>query len=163
GPGGVPPPTVVPGPTFTPADLRHALDILDLVFQDEEPREGEVGYEQNTLVADLRERGLTRALALALIEDLIAKGVFRAGEEVVHLKIFVSLGGEQTDEVTPNRNLYISRASWYAHLAKQRHRDSDPEPAQQRPKGGRDKKLEARDRWLYKQCCKTDPQLSYAG
>jgi hypothetical protein len=158
--------------------MERALHALDDVFQDEEMPEGDVRVQQNNLVERLRERHITRALALALIDDLIARGVFRAGEPFVDLNIVVRFSGEQTDWITPNRYLHTTRECWYGYLAERRAESATPAPesaattvlpsldetlspettAQKtRRKPLRDKKLEARDKWIYRQCCKGTP------
>jgi hypothetical protein len=110
----------VPGPVFPPADLERALGALDLIFQDEQWPEGEARFRQLTLVEFLREKGISRALALALIEDLLAREVFRAGESFVDMKITVRLDGHQTDRLTPDRYLHVFPERWYAYVAERR-------------------------------------------
>jgi hypothetical protein len=56
-------------------------------------------------------------LTLAIIEDLIARGVLREGESFVDLRIFVALSGRQTDEVTPNRYLHTTYEKWLGFIA----------------------------------------------
>jgi hypothetical protein len=189
-------------------ELERALQALDWVFLDDEWPEGEVRCRQNTLIERLRERDIPRAHARALIEALLARGVFRAGKSFVNLNIFVGFDGTQTDTVTPNRYLHTTRERWHRYL-EERKADgprapaspSRPGPASAPPgdqgtspsphpgepaegarvrvlrdradgtgpqdaregrkrtaaTGSRDRKLEARDKWLYQQCCNGVP------
>jgi hypothetical protein len=125
-----------PGPIFDPGDLDRTLNALDRVFQDEDMPEGDVQLQQNKLVERLREHDVTRALALALIDDLIARGVFRARESFVDLNILVRLNGEQTDTVTPNRYLHTTRQSWYGYLAERKAASAAPHPPPATTAGG---------------------------
>jgi hypothetical protein len=117
-----------PGPVFSPADLGRALHALDQEFQDHEWLEGEARFAQNTLVERLRERGITRALGLALIDDLLGRSVFRAGLAFLDLDFVAPLDGRQTDRVIPNRFLHTTRERWYGYLAEPR-----PDSGIQRP------------------------------
>jgi hypothetical protein len=108
------------GPAFTPADLDRALQALDLIFQEQQWPQGEARFRQLRLVGLLREQGISRALALAVIEDLLARGVFRAGESFLDLKITVRFDGHQTDQVTPDRYLHPLPERWYGYLAERR-------------------------------------------
>jgi hypothetical protein len=117
------------GPIFSFGDLRRALDTLDLVLQDEEWPEGDARFRQNTVVELLREKGITRALSIALLDDLIARDVFREGKTFHDLQIFVPLGGgPQTDRATPNRYLHTTRDRWYSYLAAVKHSGSTSSP-----------------------------------
>jgi hypothetical protein len=124
------PPPAACGPTFTSGDLRRAVDALDLVFQDEEPPAEESKIRQNELIEQLKQHGITRGLALALIERLITEGVLQAGEEFVDIQTTVRFDGQQSSHITPNRFLLITRDRWYTYLAKERSRCVTPRPSQ---------------------------------
>jgi len=98
-------------------DLNRALETLNLVFQDQDWGEGETKFRQNTIVELMRTRGVPRMLTLAIIEDLMARGVLREGESFVDLRIFVALSGRQTDEAMPNRYLHTTYAKWLSFIA----------------------------------------------
>ena len=146
------------GPGINHADLQRALDALDFVFQDEEMPEGDL-FRQSRLLERLHERGISRALGLALIEDLLARGVFHAGKSFYNLKIFVRFDGQQTDHATADRYLHTTRERWWSYLAQKNAQGGEPVVAgtgrQHKPICKmRDRKLEARDRWLYQKCYK---------
>ena len=102
---------------WSEGDWERVFHALQQVFEDQDWAKEEVRFQQNRLIEHLRQRGIGRALALALIEDLLARKVFRAGESFVDLKIFVGFDGRQTDESRPNRYLLTTRESWFGHLA----------------------------------------------
>jgi hypothetical protein len=111
-------------PCSTPAitawsegDGERAFHALQQVFDDLDWAEPGIRLRQNRLVEELRQRGIGRALAAALIEDLLARKVFRGGASFVDLNTFVRLDGYQTDTSTPNRFLHTTRDSWFRHLA----------------------------------------------
>ena len=58
---------------------EDAWDALACVFEDQNWATERIRLQQNALVEELRERGVGRTLALALIEELVARRVFRAG------------------------------------------------------------------------------------
>src|SRR5437773_5791018 len=91
------------GPLFNHADSQRAIDALDLVFQDEEMPPGDLRLRQSRLLARLHERGISHRLGLALIEDLLTRGVFHAGKAFYNLKVFVRLDGQQADRATADR------------------------------------------------------------
>jgi hypothetical protein len=76
-------------PDSTPAisawsegDGERAFHALQQVFDDLDWAEQEVRLRQNRLVEELRQRGIGRALAAALIEDLLArKGLARGPKD----------------------------------------------------------------------------------
>jgi hypothetical protein len=103
---------------FSKDDLDHALNALDLIFQDEEMPAGKAKFRQSEIVERLRERNITPALALALIDDLLRRKVFSAGSSIVKLRIFTRFDGRMTDEVTPDRYLHTTRKQWYTFLEK---------------------------------------------
>jgi hypothetical protein len=102
---------------WSEGDWERAFRALQQVFEDQDWAEEEIRFKQNQIIEHLRQRGIGRALALALIEDLVAHQVFRAGASFVDLKIFVRFDDCQTDEATPNRFLHCTRESWFGYLA----------------------------------------------
>ena len=144
------------GPLFNHPDLQRALDALDFVFQDEEMPPGDLRLRQSRLLARLHERGISHTLGLALIEDLLTRGVFHAGKSFYNLKVFVRLDGQQADRATADRYLHTTRERWWSYLA-QKNAHGEPfvvRTGRQRTPIQRDRKLEARDRWLYQKCYK---------
>jgi hypothetical protein len=134
-----------PGPNFGEADFRRALNELDLLLQDQEwPAAGYARLRQNELVIRLRERGITRALAVALLDRLIGEGVFEAGKSFIKIREWTSLDGSRTvDEGSEvSRYLHVTPERWYSHLAAKRPPEG-PGPAATPPTtsgspGGRD-------------------------
>src|SRR5262249_23260647 len=111
-------------PDSTPAisawsegDGERAFHALQQVFDDLDWAEPEIRLRQNRLVEALRQRGIGRALAAALIEDLLARKVFPAPASFVDLNTFVRFDDYQSDTITPNRFLHTTRDSWFGHLA----------------------------------------------
>jgi hypothetical protein len=133
-------------------DWQRAGQALRLVFEDERWPAGPVRFRQNRLIEKLREAGVGCNLALSLIDRLVARKVFRAGKRSWDLQIFVRLDGRQTDTATPDRLLTTSRQRWAAYLAEQRSASGARAP-RKRPKGPRNRQLEARDKWIYQHCC----------
>jgi hypothetical protein len=86
-------------PVFHETDLNGAVETLNRVFLDQDWEQGEAKFQQNTLVQLLRTRDVPRTLALATINDLIARGVLQEGKSFWDLNIFVRFDGKQTDEV----------------------------------------------------------------
>ena len=147
------------GPRFNHADLQRALDALDFVFQDEEMPRGELRLRQSRLLERLHARGISRTLGLALVEDLLTRGVFHAGKSFYNLRIFVRFDGQQTDHATADRYLHTTRERWWSYVAQKNAQGGEPVVAgtgrQHKPICKmRDRKLEARDRWLYQKCYK---------
>ena len=146
------------GPLFNHADLQRAIDALDFVFQDEEMPPGDLRLRQGRLLERLHERGINRTLGLALIEDLLTRGVFHAGKSFYNLKIFVRLDGQQTDRATADRYLHTTRERWWSYLAQKSAHGGALLGRTRRRRAPiqktRDSKLEARDCWLYQKCCK---------
>ncbi len=94
-----------------------ALEELALVFEDDDWPPGEARFRRVRLIDRLRERGVTRACAEALIDELVARGVFRAGESFLDLTVVVRLDGRQSDTVRPDGYLHTTRERWHAFLA----------------------------------------------
>jgi hypothetical protein len=138
-------------------DWQRADQALRLVFEDERWPAGEVRFRQITLIEKLREAGVGCNLAQSLIDRLVARKVFRAGKRSWDLQIFVRLDGRQTDTATPDRLLTTSRQRWAAYLAEQRSASRGRAGRKTRPRtpptAPRDQRLEARDDWIYHQCC----------
>jgi hypothetical protein len=139
--------------------LQRALDALDFVFQDEELPPGDLRLRQSRLLERLHERGINRTLGLALIEDLLTRGVFHAGKSFYNLKIFVRFDGQQTDRATADRYLHTTRERWWSYLGQKNAHGNEPLVVRTRRQRTpirkiRDRKLEARDRWLYQKCYK---------
>src|SRR5205823_13370630 len=65
------------GPGFTEAENGRAVDAFNLWVQDQDWREGESRFDATFLLNELRAKGLTRALALALMDWLIQGQVLR--------------------------------------------------------------------------------------
>jgi hypothetical protein len=101
---------------FLQEEILAATQVLDDLIQDHEWPQGEPRCSQNNLVEELRQRGINRALALAVIEQLLADGVFTAGAELSERTTFVGFDGRQSDEARPDRYLHTSRARWEAHI-----------------------------------------------
>jgi len=147
------------GPLFNHADLQRALDALDFVLQDEDMPTGDFRFRQSYLLERLHERGISRALGLALIDDLLKGGVFRAGKSFYNLTIFVRFNGQQTDQATADRYLHTTRERWWSYLAQKKAQGGRALPVgtprrRKAIRTLRDPNLEARDRWLYQQCYK---------
>jgi hypothetical protein len=113
-----PEPTPVSGPLFTEADFDHALDVLDLLLQDQDLPTGEIKFKQSELINALRERGITVALAKALVENLITRRVFREGKTFYHLHDLTRLDGVTLPgSHQKDRYLHTTREEWYSYLA----------------------------------------------
>jgi hypothetical protein len=113
-----------PGPIFTEADLCRATDALDVLFQNDAPPEEETEIPEGRLVASLQEGGITSALAVALIERLIADGVFKVGQRsFIALRQSYYLDGGTADTWSEiSRCLQITRERWYCWLAEHKSR-----------------------------------------
>ena len=118
---------------WSEGDGERAFHALQQVLDDLDWAEPEIRLRQNRLVEELRQRGVGRALVVALIEDLVARKVFRAGASFVDLNTFVRLDGYQTDSITPNRFLHTTRDSWFGHLASRQAQRALPSAALEDP------------------------------
>jgi hypothetical protein len=154
------------GPIFTQADFEAALSKLDLILQDHPWEPGEVHFLKAALLSALGAKGITLALAEELFARLIDQKVFTPWTEVIPGGISYEQGlqvlrsePEVTDYLTTTQD------RWYGYLAEwRRERESavdvpkktlGEKPESEWPK--RNKKREARDRWIYKRCCKGTP------
>ncbi len=121
---------------LTAADYERALDALDLIFQDDEPPIEESRIRQPKLVARLQAKGITRALAEALIDWLVEANVFKAGQSIIDIHELHCLDGTSVDYGSEiSRELHITRDRWYGYLAKERDRRAAPglSPIETRP------------------------------
>jgi hypothetical protein len=144
-------------------DWDRADQALNRVFEDQDWPADEVEIRQNLLIEHLGQAGISRALARSLIDRLLARGVFLAGKSFCELRAFVRFDGQQTATSTPNRLLITSLQRWAAYRNKQqsanRRRVRRQGPKRVTATAPRDQRLEARDEWIYHQCC--DSQLIY--
>src|SRR5215471_3951035 len=95
--------------TCSRKDWQRACITLEHILQDEAWTTDELRLRQNRLIDQLREQGIGQTLALALVEDLLARNIFRTGHAFVDLRTFVRFDGLETGEVTPNRFLHTTR------------------------------------------------------
>jgi hypothetical protein len=125
-----------PRPIFTDAELRSAFDALDTLIQNEElpPAKAYLGggIIEGDLVQELRQQGITFALAAALLDRMIGEGVIREGaKKVFELhSLTTSLAPDATTVDTGSRCwrvLFIDPATWYAHRSR-RPQSDEPQP-----------------------------------
>jgi len=158
----LPDPTCFRPPTglvFSAGDLERAFSALDQLFQDQDMPEREIRFRQSKLVEGLRERGISRALATALIQELLTLGVFSEGKSFLNLDIFVRFDGIQEDHATPDRYLLTTAQRWWRYAAQRRAAGAKSVLASNgkqssRRQASRARNLERRDRWIYYQCFK---------
>jgi hypothetical protein len=171
---------IVVGPQFTEADFDRAYDVLDLCLQNYywQPRENKL--DAASVVDAMKCQGITLALALALVKRLIALGVLTKlsrTRPAGHFRMRGSDSWHHHPFAETTVSLETTRERWYSHLAQRRRERRPPEsspghsdvssertsavpvdlaaapgPASSKVKGSRDKKLEARDRWIYERC-----------
>jgi hypothetical protein len=109
-----------------PAELADVLYALELVFRDEpipERPDRQPLIRQDTLVERLAELGIPQLRARALIDALVARGVFRVEDSLVNLTTFTRLDGTgQTTDVKPIRRLGIDLTAWAHFLTTEKSR-----------------------------------------
>jgi hypothetical protein len=84
---------------WSECDEKRTLHALQQVFDDLDWAEPEIRLRLHQLVEELRQRGLGRALSVALIEDCLARKILRAAASFVDLTTFVRLDGCQTGTI----------------------------------------------------------------
>jgi hypothetical protein len=107
----------VDGRVFTRADLQRALRALDFVFQEEQMPQ-EARFRRSVIVMRLAKYHVTRALAMALIEELVSGEVFRVGSDFYEIRNTVSLDGrEQTTEfIAHDCYLHTTPRKWFEYV-----------------------------------------------
>lgn len=123
------PPT--PHPVFTAGELRRAFDALDTVFQNDEPLEQEREINEGKLTERLQQQGITLVLAKALIDQLLAAGVFREADPnqfFIEIRQLNYLDGRTVDNGSRMwRALSMSRDRWYAYRTERLREDNKAE------------------------------------
>jgi hypothetical protein len=176
----MPPSSDTPGPLFTDRDFDQAVSALDLSLQDYSWKPGENRLTAESVLGALKARNITLALATELFRRLIDEGVFTYWSHTVPagyhrergIPLPVWCGLPQTTHC-----LVTTQKRWYDWLAKYNRQRGQAPPAggdgqadvpsgaQAKPTrgapaknarrtDGRDRKLEARNKWIYQQCCK---------
>jgi hypothetical protein len=107
-------------------DWQRALTVLEHILHDEDWTKAELGLRQNLLIEHFQAHGVGRTLVLALLDDLLAREVFRAGKSFVDLRTFVRFDGLESGEVIPNRFLHTTRERWFGYLASEESRFPPP-------------------------------------
>jgi hypothetical protein len=113
--------TQKPGPIFSEADYDRAIAILDLILQDNDWFPGE-NYLRGVCDA-LCKRGITLALARALIRRLIEAGIFRHNVRIIPAGTSWE-NGYLVDRCEPERieHLITTYEQWYGYLAEHKSR-----------------------------------------
>jgi hypothetical protein len=109
------------GPVFNKSDFDRAIAALEFFFQNNAWPPGDARLKQSKIVNALRDRDVTQALAVALLDDLISRGVFQEGERFARVNPIVALDGSWQIEGRPmseDRYLRTTREKWYGYLAK---------------------------------------------
>lgn len=111
---------------FRPTSIRRALEALDHDVggdrwpEDEQGRPNREGRISKRRLSDrLRQQGVNRMLAGALLRDLVARRVIRLGKAFKHMTIFVSFAGEHQDRAVADRYLHLNRRRWHKYFAAQ--------------------------------------------
>jgi hypothetical protein len=147
------------GPVFAAADLERAREALIWTMNDYDMPKEVVEFKESKLAVLLRAREIPLALTRAIVDELVAEGVFDFVREFQRLTIFVPLNGSyQTDQSVPDRRLRTTPDRWCAYL-NSRAEDAKSNTKAKKPKSGpkRPRDLEARDRWLYQQAVRRIP------
>jgi hypothetical protein len=105
------------GPVFPAADLERARKALIWTMNDHDMPKEVLEFKESTLAEYLRVRKIPLYLTRAVIDELVAEGVFDVVREYYDLTIFVPLDGRnQTDHAVPNRRLRTTRRRWWTYL-----------------------------------------------
>ena len=164
------------GPLFAEADFDRALASLDLVLQDYDWQPGDNRFFPDSLDRALHRGGITSALIRALFLRLVDRGVFRPWFQTSPAGYSCDPTGPRPLYRTLSKTIYrlvTTRERWYSYPAIKRstaftglppgtageapHSAASPPPGRRGAKAvqsGRDRKQEARDAWIYRQCCK---------
>jgi hypothetical protein len=110
----------ISGPIFSTDDMRRAFDALDAIFQDNMPVGPEVRCVESKFWRELQKRGITLALAKALIEELIGEQVLRPRTDgILHgdIQQWTSLDGSKVVDLRSvwSRFLFLDVERWYAY------------------------------------------------
>ena len=99
---------------FTAAELDQAITAMDQIMQEFALGKDERRFRQSQMMELLYRRGISPMLAHAAIEDVIARKVFRVGNNTpANLKTTTWFDGQTETEVTPDRYLHTSHDRWF--------------------------------------------------
>jgi hypothetical protein len=121
----------VPGPQFSEADFRRALDALDICLQDYSWQPGENYLTMESVFGALKAKGITLALATELLRQLVDRKIFSHHRETIPAGPGIDAAtGLPTFAEEPIHfdSLVTSRERWYGYLADHTKAPTPPLP-----------------------------------
>jgi hypothetical protein len=105
-------PSPLPVRPFLADEIILAAKAFDQILQAFPLTSEGTAFRQSTLLQLLGEKGITRSLGLALIEQLIQKCVFLVIQKFFKAQFFTAFAGEQTDCIIRDRYLLFVSVGW---------------------------------------------------